>query len=148
MSGRMTKSPAKVMQKLLIDLGLASSKESGGDYPCYYSNQPDKPDKCFTVYNTDGQVQGRVIGGEALEVHGIQIRLRDIDVETGDNKLNLVATTLAEDVLNTLVDISSSRFKVYAITQPSNIMYIGFDAPNTRRSIWTLNLLMTVTQVN
>lgn len=147
MSGRLTKSPAKVMQKLLSDLSLASTVESGDSYPCYFSNQPDSPDKCFTTYNTDGRVQGRsMVTGEPLEVHGIQIRLRDTDVEIGDSKMNLVSQTLSQ-VARQEVDIGSATFLVHAITQQGNLICIGFDAPTTRRTIWTLNLLMTVTQI-
>lgn len=147
MSGRLTKSPAKVMQQLLIDLDLAASKASGDPYPCFYSNQPDTPDNCFTVYNTEGRVQGRdQISGEPLEVHGIQVRLRDTDVETGDNKINLVAQTLSA-VARQDVIIDSEIFLVHALTQSGNPIYIGLDAPNSKRVVWTLNLLMTVTQV-
>lgn len=147
MSGRLRKSPAKIMQKLLIDLGLASTVASGNTYPCFFSNEPDSPDNCFTTYNTDGRLQGRdMVSGEPLEVHGVQIRLRDIDVENGDDKLNGVAQRLST-VQRVEVSIGSYIFLVHAITQASTVMPIGFEAPVSKRAIWTLNLLMTVTQI-
>lgn len=155
MSGSLTHSPAKILQQLLIDLGVVASVASGNSWPCFHSLEPDSPDQCVTTYDTEGRTGGRVAFGETLEVHGVQIRIRALDVETGNSKINDIVTAMDDDVNRNLVTVSgvgpvvvSKTYRVHAISRSGSISRFGLESPTSERTIWTVNFIMSVTAVS
>lgn len=146
------RSAAEVVRQLLIDRGVAvagtyaANTYTGQPWPAFASAEPDEPDECITVYDTTAQSDGRIaFTGEVAEHPGIQIRVRAKDHLTGQVRAELIRTSLAA-VYDALVTISSTAFLVRSFYRFGGILAIGKDSPRTRRSLFTMNMMMALEQ--
>src|SRR5688572_3973753 len=101
MPGTLIYSPAEVIRKLLIDLGhgFASTTASPTDWSAYVDGEPDVPDSCITVYDTEGRKSGRTMtDGEIQEHHGFQIRIRAARHSSGYRKARAICIAMDQDV--------------------------------------------------
>lgn len=142
MSGTLNHSQAEIIRQLLIDLGLGSSASA---WPVYYSNEPDTPDNCITVYNKVGSVQGRTHdNGETQEHHGVQVRVRSITHSVGYLKARRIAEAFDTQVRLEVVTVDTDEYLVHAITRNSDVFSIGFESPTSRRRLFTVNAVVSI----
>lgn len=144
MAGALEHSPADILCQLLIDLGLGTEKSDGTDWPIVPNYEPDTPDNCITIYDTEGRIQGRLqYGGRNMDKHGIQLRFRSYSPKVGYAKANDVIVALDETIYQNLVTIDSNTYCVNTIDRIGNVISLGKEE-DTKRSIYTVNALMIV----
>lgn len=143
-------SPADIIRRMIIDLGGATDPNAGSAWPCYWSQEPDMPDNCLTTYDTSGQFDASVIGGEVQEHYGVQVRARCAanNANTGYVKLNAIATLLDETAFQEVVTIGGSRYLVHQVNRKGGIFSLGKEKPNSSRHLFTLNVLVSLTRLN
>ncbi len=145
----LTYSPAQVIARLLIDLGLGSDPETAGAWPVSSSGEPAAPDNCITVYNTQGTDGGRaMVTGELLGNYGFQVRVRAKDTETGWTKADAIQTALAESVYQETVHVGARTYLVHAVSRIGDVFEIGKEVPTSKRSVFTINATVTLEEVN
>lgn len=140
MPGDLTHSPADVTRQLLIDLSLGSAS---GNWSTFVGDEPDRPDRAITVYNTEGQHNGRVmVGGEVQEHHGIQVRVRAETDPVAFTKANAIAQGLSKSVNRTSVTVSSTNYVAWSYSVVNGPIHLG--QPTTKRHLYTINLLASI----
>lgn len=151
MSISLEHSPAHIIQQLLIDLGEATATASSGDWPVFIANEPDSPDSLLSVIDTVGAIDGRnMVSGDIYEHYGVQITIRDATYKLGHKKAREIAKALTEEVQNTVVSIEgvtgtgTDYYLVHNVTH-RGILSLG-KGPNSDRSFFTLNLLVSLRQ--
>jgi hypothetical protein len=153
-------SPADVIRWLLVQLGTKSMILPSGQvipiglvtdptldqpWPCYASDEPDIPDNCVTVYDTQGRDDGRsMIDGERYEHHGIQIRVRAQSHIFGYLQSRQIAVALDQFVVGAGVTVSGHSFFVPCVSRTSGVIPLGRDTPNTKRRIFTINAVCPI----
>lgn len=151
-------SPAKILAQLLIDLGVASAPSyspdghyNGDPWPVFTSSEPDSPDACLTLKNTEGQDDGRaMIDGDPWYHYGFQLRIRAVDEPTGFAKADALRYSMAKNVYDRVVTIvdkdnpTGVSYAVHCITHIGQILGLGTDAPSTKRSLFTVNAMLVV----
>lgn len=141
MPGALSHSPADVIRRLLIQLGVGVAPGSS-PWPVFITNEPDEPDNCITVYDTTGRGQGRVqITGEKDGHYGFQVRIRSSTSEVGYVKANAIAEALDRQVNRDVVTIGSSQYCIHAVSGRGDILPLGNESPVSERSLFTLNAL-------
>ncbi len=147
MSGTLTHSPADVIRQILEDLAVAVAPGSASstDWASFYSMEPDFQDRIITCHDTTGISQGRThVDGQLQEFHGVQVMVRAEDYEVAYNKAQSVAVNLDTNIQLTNALISSTLYTVYSFNRTSPVISLGREAPNTRRSIFTINGLVSL----
>lgn len=150
MSGSLDHSPAQVVAQLLVDLAVGSVPTDSGAWPVYDTSLPDEPDDAVCIYDTSGELDSRMmIGGEWEERHGISVRLRTTDHQTGVTKINALARALDVSVGNTAVSMTSPT-AVYAIQSMSRKSgpFDNGPEPTSGRRIFTINYVASLRQVS
>lgn len=147
MASTLAHSPAAIIRKLLIDLGLGAEPTPTAAWPVYDANEPTSPDNCITVYDTQGIGAGRsMIDGELLGFNGFQVRVRGVDHPTGWTKADAIQTTLAKQVLRKVVHVGASNYLVHAASRIGDVLALGKD-PDSKRRIFTLNAIAAIKQL-
>ena len=146
MSGQLAHSPADVVRRALIAEGLGTDPSAAGSWPIHADREPNSPDSCITVYNTQGKIDAQeLVGGMTLEHHGIQIRVRAARGETGYTKARAIAVSIDTNVSNASVTISNSTYLVTVITRTGDVLPIGRE-PTSDRSLFTINAVVDLRQ--
>ena len=143
-----------IVRQLLIDLGLGveASWSSAGAYvgarwPCFDSNEPDKPDDSITVYSTQGFDFGREQpGGSLASYGGFQVRVRSKNSSDGRAKAEAIRRALAEAVLDTVVHVGANAYIVHAVNRIGQVLRLGADVPGGKRRLFTINAAIDVRQ--
>lgn len=146
--------PSRVIQQLLVDLGLATLPESNGEWPVYHSHMPDGPDNALTVYKTEDLKKGRThTDGESLVNYGIQVRIRGAAYDgqvLGEEKGHTIFNAF-DQVQNVPVTVhvngSDRHFLVHNVENSGGVIHLGFEQSSTRRKIYTLNAMVTISQL-
>lgn len=147
--------PAKVLRRLLVDLGFGSlSSEGGGPWPLYVSNEPATPDNVMTLYDTDGRGEGRtMIDGARQEHYGFQLRIRGVDDQVGSARSWFMAHVLDQRVYNRACVVdrglsTEARYVVYSVSRTTGVISLGTEEGGaSKRSIFTLNGLVALRRV-
>lgn len=143
----LTHSPAHVVRQLLIDLALGVATD-GEPWVVKASAEPDVPDEVITVFDTAGQSDGRVmVDGELQEHQGIQVRIRSKDHPTGWARADRVQSELARNVYDRTVHVGSEAYLVHSLNQIGPILALGKDSPNSKRSLFTVNMVVSLKQL-
>ncbi len=160
--------PADVVRWLAIQMGLGTSPNDldptthmpNGLWPVYWNNEPDptvaQPDELIVVYDTTGQDDGRTMpDGEAVAHHGFQVRVRGAKAATVRRKLDAIRDAFSRSVYNDVVivpatnaDSTTATYRVACIVRIKTIPDITKNAPKTKRSIGTLNALVSLRQLS
>ena len=140
-------SPARIIRKLLLDQGLASSS---GDWQCFYAREPNTPDNCLSVFGTAGTGGGSLmVTGELTGHDGFQIRIRAKDHDTGRRKADAIQTELAEVVYQqtvTIIDESITyTYTVWSVL-PGDVLDLGTEDAPSARSVFTINCTSAIDQ--
>jgi hypothetical protein len=142
-------SPAEIVRALLIDLGLGTDPSSNTDWPVYATGEPDGRgvvDAVLTVYDTTPTQDGRSMpDGEQVYHYGFQVRVRAADHPTGFVKASAIRLALNETVRRNTVTISTQRYLVHAASGV-NLLTLGKDTPATKRSLFTVNGMVSITR--
>ena len=155
MSGALTHSPADVLRRVLIALGFGTAPEDDplGSWPIYAAYEPDLPDNVITLYDTAGVHQGRdMITGEVFERHGVQLRIRSTTHPLGYQKTRALAVALDESIYQESVTLddpgvgTATSYLVHAVSR-RGILALGKDVPGGKRSVFTVNALVSVREV-
>jgi hypothetical protein len=151
MPGILANSPADVIAQLLIEMGLVTDPTLVPlqAWPVYVDVEPTTPDSCVTVKDTEGKDDGRTMtDGERHQHHGFQVRVRSAAPPIGFVKANAIAVALDQQVNQALVTLGSHTFIVYEITRTGDVLPIGKDTPNSKRSVFTVNCVSPIRQVS
>lgn len=145
MSGSLTHPVCEIVQYALIGQGLGTTPPASSGWPVYSHEEPDAPDSCITVYNTQGRLDGHFMAdGSAGEHHGVMIRVRAALPETAGAKARAIAVALDTDVYNDAVSIDSSVYVVHAITRTGDVMPANI--PGEDRKAFTINAVVDLRQ--
>lgn len=154
MPGPLQHRPSRILGELLVLNGFGTDPEDTPDseWPVFCDREPDDPDEIIKVSGTAGTGHGDCqVDSERQEHHGIQVMVRAADDGAAFRKINAVAMFL-DRVNRILVDLDdevgtatgSTRYQVTAITRTSDPTYIGRDAPQGKRSLYTYNALCSL----
>lgn len=144
MPGVLVHSPADVVRRVMIAMGLGVSPANGSttNWPIYAESEPDRPDNVITVYNTSGRSFGSTQpDGEQQEHHGIQVRVRSITPEAGWTKANALAIALDEDLYQETVTIDGSTYTLHSVDRTGSVLPLGRNTPTDKRSLFTINAM-------
>ncbi len=145
------KSPAMLMFYHLVGIGIASDPDSPpsevGEWPCFIGTLPDTPDCAICCYDTTGKTQGRYMrGGKTIEFPGIQVRIRALDYAQAYNKAVEIMEAM-DAVKNQPVEADDERYAIHSISHGTP-MNLGQDVSAKSRSSFTVNAMMSVTQLS
>lgn len=150
MPGPLLHSPAHILLKSLVDLGLGyfPSGVDNVEWSVFCDNEPDRPDNVITIYNTFGRNNGRTQpDGETQEHHGIQVRVRASTSTLAYPKAREIAVALDQDIYQQMILIGTQTYCIHSVTRLGDVVPLGKDTPTpTKRSIYTINALMMVRQ--
>jgi len=146
MSGHLEESPADIIRQLLVDLSLGTEPSADGSWPIHSTQEPDQPDDCITVYDTEGTQDGRsMIDGERFIHFGFQVRVRHAKHETGYHKADDIAMALDKTVYQNTVTIGANTYLVHAVSRKSGPLALGRE-PGTGRVLFTINAVASIRQ--
>ncbi len=139
-------SPADIVAYLLAELGVGSQPTDNTSWPVFVSGEPDTPDNCITVYDTEGNDHGRnMVTSEAMGHKGIQVRVRGANHQTGFVKADLISSYL-EEIYDRTVSVDGTAYTVHCFTGIGDVLSLGRDTPQGSRRLFTLNALVDVKQ--
>lgn len=147
------RSPAEVIQQLLIDGGLTTEGGQEGQWPCWSDREPDDtdgpiPDEIVVVYDTQGVDDLRtMIDGKLYTHHGIQLLIRAATKGRGYAKAMAARNYLAEAIRNTYTTVVETRYLVHAVTKIGDVIPIGTDPGTSKRTMFTVNATVAMTMV-
>jgi hypothetical protein len=147
MPGTLTHSPADILRKLLIDLGLGSQPSATTHWPVYVSQQPDDPDNLITLRDTTGIHDGRVhVGGEVQGRDGIQIIVRCNSFPVGWTKADTLCKTLDTDVYSATVTIDTTTYTVHSASRSGGMspIHLGKESTSSRRELFSINVTLSI----
>lgn len=148
MSTPMLHSPADILAQLIVDLGKGTDPTAGGAWPVFVAGEPTAPDNAITVYDTTPQDDGRsMIDGEMLGHFGFQVRVRGTTHSVAYVKAEAVRVALEESVYDRTVHRDGSTYLVHCVAK-TNFLSIGKDVPTSKRSLFTINGLVSLKYAN
>lgn len=140
----MNHSPADIVRKALVNLGVGVMGGSSGNWPIGCTSEQDKPDSTITVYNTPSITHGRILGGEVLTHFGIQIRVRASTAPEAYAKASAICGILDTVIYRTRVTIDSSNYRIENITRMGDPTDLGKESPTSKRNIVTVNAITSI----
>lgn len=143
--------PARIIRELVVGIGLGVNPVSANLSPLPWSAfngvEPSQPDQCLTVYDTDGQSDGRhMIDGNLWYHYGFQVRIRSREKHEGYQKADSVRHTFAEAVYMTPVHVGTSSYLIQCIAKIGGVLYLGQDVSKTKRFLHTVNAITWIDQ--
>lgn len=145
MPDQLLHSPADVVRWLLIQTEQGVAPSSVGAWPVFVSIEPDRPDNCITVYDTEGILEGRIqTTGEVVEQLGVMLRVRSQNYPLGYSKCLNLQRELDQQIYRRQVTVQNSTYVVHSLTRRGSILAIGKDRGNSDRFIFTLNYTLTI----
>lgn len=144
--------PSDILRHLLVDLGLGTMPEDDGLWPIFDQSEPENPDNCITLFDTEGRTFGRIaVTGQLIEYYGIQIRIRCNRRNDGKAKARALEYALDQSIhLNTVsiaedTGTATAYYTVWGFHRSTQILPLGTDVPNGKRFLWTINGTLSVT---
>ena len=137
----MSRSPAQIFRKYLLDLELGRSNENG-DWPVYVSYMPDDREiGVIAITNTTPTTDGRYQRvGTTVQHAGLQFRIRDLDPVKGYNKALEIEAAL-DAVYRNRIEVESSVYLIQA-AHHRGINDIGVH--DERFHSYTINAVATI----
>lgn len=150
--------PATIVHQLLLDLSLVTDPVlgSGELWPGFVGHVPDgDPDNVVAVYDTLGDVQGKIHRAPAITLirPGIQIQARSLEYNDGFSILSGIAESLDEvgfRVVQFPIDgtdpVEYDQYRVWGFTR-GGVLAMGQEPQNKRRSRFALNCYVTISTI-
>lgn len=154
MPGLLKRSPANIVQYMLVDMGLGVADASGtAVWPVFAGDEPDNPDRVLTIYDTSGVLTGREMSESEMQgMYGLQFRARARDYPTCYEKLMAVAIAM-DLVYYRRVNIQAQTYLVHDVKRLDNPLHLplpnrtGKPPLNSDRKIFVFNALVSLKQV-
>lgn len=143
--------PALIMSTYIIAEGIGSMTlpDDGNDWPLYDSKTPDfkgvKTD-LGVVYDTPGIKDGRLMAGEVIVHHGLQIRIRSGAHVDGWTKLEDIAVQL-DNVKNATVTVGANDYLINNVSRTGPVIPLGAEPGTKERRIFVTNFLVTLKRI-
>ena len=142
-------SPAYILASYIIDtLRYMTDYNDGSAWPLYISSLPDGDDiqnNAGGIYDTTGLLDGKDMRDSVVvEHHGIQIKIRSIDQQTGWTKMRQIVGDL-DQVQMQEITANDITYEMASISRTSPIACIGTD--EKRRFLFTVNFLATIREL-
>lgn len=151
MSIILTHTPADIIRKLLVDLGLGTEPSVNQTWPAFSSNEPDLPDNIITVYDTAGSSDGRVIGGATLDHYGFQVKIRSTTHDVGWTKADAIRYAMQRTVYQRDVTLSGKTYRISCISKIGQVLHLGKEeslAAVSKRNAFTINAQVAIRATN
>jgi len=144
MSGLLLDTSAKIVQKMLWDMGFATRPEDNLAWPLYYHYLPDKPDDAIVIYDTAGILEGRThTDGFTQEKYGLTVTIRANAPVGQITKFRQLLLLWDTQVLRRAVILGANHYNVQAITRKSET-YTGKELPTTERTLANSNVIASI----
>ena len=141
-------SPASIVAYYIINtLAKMTDPSDGSAFPLWVSHMQNKPSNAGAIYDTSGVLEQRQMSGVVPTHQGIQIRIRTIDYETGYAKIEDIASAL-DEVFEKTVEITPEEYVIQNISKSSPIVSLGIEEGTGRRSLFTVNFLLTIRKIS
>ena len=146
-------SPADILRWLLVNAGQLADPTvvSGtpplptGNWPGYVAVEPNLPDNCVTLFDTDGTPDGRAMPTGLVYYHyGCQLRVRSTTQNAGYVEAKALQQYISESILMNTVVIAGNSYLVHCCSGIGEPVRIGQDRPNSGRFLHTLNLMIAL----
>lgn len=150
MTGSLVHSPAQILRKLLIDLGLGSMPDPTTTiiWPIFAESMPSSPDNLICTYTTQGVLQGSsMVDGEVQESYGFMIKVSTAVDRDGWSMASLIVNKIDKEVNRTTVIIDAFSYLVHSMRRTSSILNLGKGVPANKQNAYTINGTMTITQI-
>ena len=161
-AGYLEHSPADVVGRLLVQLGVGSDPDIPGlTWPIFDGIEPDVPDNLITVYDTKGFQFGRNELGIVSEAPTITFRVRSTIPGNGFRKTSEIQKTISEFPPFTQVFVTDPvlgvrTYEVHTIKPSTTIINLGKNAPSilgatastSKRNIYVLNAVVVLRQIS
>jgi hypothetical protein len=142
MAGQLDHSPADVIRRTLIALGLGADPPAL-PWPIFAALEPTNPDQVITVFDTTGQDGERdSILNDRQGYEGIQVRVRSATHPVGFAKANAVYVALNQ-IRRRPITIGTAVYMVQTVITQGTVLPIGLE-PSTKRSLFTINALVSL----
>lgn len=89
-----------------------------------------------------------MVDGETLWHYGFQIRFRATNDRVGNLKAEEVRYRMQTGMYQTHVTIDSSVYLIPCISNIGDVLILGIDNPNTKRSLFSLNALSAIRTIS
>jgi len=144
--------PSSIIASVIVQiLEEMSNPLDGGVWPLYISMMPDDSDvedDCGAIYDAPGIVNARLMReGEVVEHHGVQIKIRSTDYETGYRKIRELALDL-DAVKNQSITLGDNVYTVNNLARVGTIDYLGIEKESKRRYLFTVNFIACIDGLN
>lgn len=156
MPGLLNRSPAHIIQQMLIDMSLASAPVSSPtpagacstDWPAYVGDEPARPDDAITIYDTRGLDFGDDMQGEKMGTYGIQARVRSKSYTNGYEKAHILAIA-CDGVNHRVVRVGAQRYKVWSITRSGDVLQLRTERElKSNNKVFVFNALASIRKVS
>jgi hypothetical protein len=144
--------PAHIIQAHLLTvsgLGVNPATNRRDDWPIYRSRMPEAveiKDNAIAVVDTGGTTDGRLHQtGETVEHPGIQISVRAKNEQVGFLKATSLAAAL-DNIRRVIIDIDGVEYKIQSANRTSPVLSLGQEVEKTRRWMFSLNAILTITK--
>ena len=140
----MNYSPADITCRFLVAEGVGTLPTANGAWPIYIADEPDLPDNCITVYDLQGQNNGRNMPGRTTFRHqGIQVRVRSTVHTVGWDKAEEIREAL-HNAYDEILTISADSYIIHCYSKLSDVLALGKESPTSKRRLFTVNALISV----
>lgn len=107
---------------------------------------PSNIDEVVGIYTTTGLQNRADSFGSHTEYNGIQIIVRSLQKQSGYNLCAKLVNFL-DTVNNVLVDVDTDQYNVWSCLKRGSILYLGYELPEKKRHIFSLNYVSPITTV-
>lgn len=151
MTGPLVHAPSLIIAQLLVDQAICGLPPASMVWPAYINSLPDTPDDAVVITDGESVQEGRVqFNGEIQEHYGIQVKVRSAVYTDGYTICEQIKNCFDVDVYKEVVTLtdppSSAAYTVHAITRTTGIIVVGKEVSGSKRSLFTINALVSVTK--
>lgn len=146
-------SPADIIRHLLVnqDQGILPENWNGvsrDEWPISCNAVLPNPDRTIATIDTEGNDEGSFQwDGDLQGQNGVQFQIRADTFQQGWRKVNLLFNFTSKGVYDVRVDIDETTYLVHSITPTSDALPIGNETPTSKRQLFTLNLLTSISKI-
>lgn len=141
----MNHTPSAMVGYLLRQAGFGSLPGSGV-WPVFETTLPDGDsvaDDAAGVIDTAGVKQGRLMRGEVIIKHGVQVLVRSRVHKDGWQKADL-ASRLLSLIQNYPIVLDDDNYTIQSFTQTGDIIKMGQEPEGRRRWMFSINFLVSI----
>jgi len=145
--------PAYILASYIIQEGVGDMNDPdsslGAIWPLYVSYMPDGKNiqtNCGTLYDTSGIKEGRLMEGEVVEYHGVQLRIRSGEYNEGWAKVEEIVKAL-DTVRNEIITVSDVEYKICNVMRSGPPVSLGVERGTQGRRLFVANFLLALQKV-